>query len=64
MIPNQMQATLWFTRKRTLGVKYDPQFDLFHPEDDRWKTLVKVEDIRPYEFKPKSAWQEIAAQCS
>lgn len=64
LIPNALQATLWFTRKRVLGVKYDPQMDLLHPADDRWKTLVKVAEIRGYEPKPIDGWKEVAAQCS
>jgi hypothetical protein len=48
LLPNQMQATLWFTRKRLLNVIYDGQYDLFGDPEDRWKTLTKVSNIRPY----------------
>lgn len=48
LIPNQIQATLWFTRKRLLNVLYDGQYDLFSDPNDRWKTLMRVEAIKPY----------------
>lgn len=52
MLPNQMQAILWFTRKRVLNVKYDSQLDLFARIDDKWGTLIQVENIRPFKRKP------------
>lgn len=49
LIPNQLQATLWFARKRALRVKYDGQHDLFNMSTDNvWRTLVRVGDIVPY----------------
>lgn len=48
MLPHQMQAVLWFTRKRTRAIKYDPQASLFAPRDDLWATLQHPEDIQPY----------------
>jgi hypothetical protein len=48
MIPNQMQAILWFVRKRTLNVKYSAQLDLLTDSDDAWKTLRDVDEIMPY----------------
>lgn len=48
MIPNQLQATLWFTRKRVLGIKYDAQFDLFCNPDDCWHTMRDLSEIKPY----------------
>lgn len=48
MLPQQMQAILWFARKRSLNVKYDPQHDLFADQGDAWKTARNVDDIRPY----------------
>lgn len=48
LIPNQMQAILWFTRKRLLNVLYDGQYDLFADPNDRWKTLMRIETIKPY----------------
>lgn len=47
LLPNQAQAIIWFARKRTAKSKYDPQLDLFY-QDDAWKTLVNVDDIKPY----------------
>lgn len=51
MLPNQMQAVLWFTRKRTSRVMYDPQLELFADRGDVWKTLVDPRDIVPYPRK-------------
>lgn len=48
LIPNQVQAIIWFTRKRLLNVKYDGQFELFGDPTDRWKTKISLTDIRPY----------------
>jgi hypothetical protein len=48
MLPQQMQATLWFVRKRLLNVKYDAQHDLFGSSDDMWKTARDVDEIKPY----------------
>lgn len=48
LLPNQMQAILWFARKRLLNVKYDPQHELFAERADAWRTLRDVESIKPY----------------
>lgn len=48
MLPNQMQAILWFVRKRTLNVKYDPQLGLFAEAGDAWQTARDVSQIKPY----------------
>lgn len=48
LIPNQVQATIWFARKRILNVKYDGQFDLFDAPDNRWKTKINIDEIRPF----------------
>lgn len=47
MLPCQMQATLWFTRKRVSGVLSVDQLSLF-AADDQWGTLLRVQDIKPY----------------
>lgn len=50
LVPNQLQAILWFTRKRLFRVKFDPQMDLIRLADnDVWKTIHNIEDIRPYD---------------
>jgi hypothetical protein len=49
LIANQLQATLWFARKRTFNIKYDSQFDLFDAADDRWRTMQRLSEIRPYQ---------------
>jgi hypothetical protein len=51
LIPNQLQAVIWFTRKRVLNVKYDGQMSLFGDSTDRWQTMVKVEEIKPYDTR-------------
>lgn len=49
LVSNQLQAILWFTRKRTLKVRYSAQVDLFAwADEDIWKTNVNLDDIRPY----------------
>lgn len=49
VLPCQYQATIWFTRKRVLGVKYDAQTDIFY-QGDAWKTFQNLDDIKPYPF--------------
>lgn len=59
LVPNQVQATIWFARKRLLNVRYDPQMSLFAAADDRWQTSVRVEDIRPFRrLRPVSQNEE------
>lgn len=47
MIPHQMQATLWFTRKRVNRVVYSPQLSLLDIGTGAQKTLFRVADIQP-----------------
>lgn len=52
LIPNQLQAILWFTRKRTANVRYQSQGGLFdHANEDLWRTLVDIDIIKPYPIK-------------
>lgn len=48
LIPNQLQATIWFARKRILNIKFDPQLDLFAGVDNAWKIVVGINSIKPY----------------
>lgn len=48
MLPNQLQAVLWFTRKRVRNIKSENQFDLLLPKGDLWKTSRSLNEIRPY----------------
>ena len=48
LIPNQMQATIWFTRKRVLRIRYNAQLSLLHGVDDQWRTIHDLDDIRPF----------------
>jgi len=52
LIPIQVQAIIWFTRKRVLNVKYDGQMDMFGQPDNRWNTLMDITSIKPYERNP------------
>lgn len=51
LLPNQVQATVWFARKRSLGVVYDPHFDLFGDPTDRWGIIVPIDALLPYPEK-------------
>lgn len=57
MLPHQMQAILWFTRKRTRAIVYDPQMQLFTAKDDLWQTLQHPADIHPYPERPWNGWK-------
>jgi hypothetical protein len=48
MLPNQMQAILWFVRKRITNKVYDGQLDMLTSKDDAWKTVRDVDTIKPY----------------
>lgn len=45
LIPNQLQAIIWFTRKRIYGIKYNPNVGLFDDPTDKWKTLIPMNEI-------------------
>lgn len=48
LVPNQLQATIWFARKRTRNIKYNPQLGLFDDPSDKWGTIVRAADALPY----------------
>lgn len=48
LIGNQVQAIIWFARKRTMRIKYDPQLDLLRDTSDKWRTLYEIDQLRPY----------------
>lgn len=49
LVTNQVQAIIWFTRKRVLKIRYSSEMDLFaHADGDVWQTLVPIDGIRPY----------------
>ncbi len=50
MRPCQMQAILWFVRKRLLGIKFDAQLGLFSDASDQWGTLRLAEGLQPYKL--------------
>lgn len=49
LVPCEMQAILWFARKRLLAIKYEPQLSLFADATDKWNTLLHPRDIEPYQ---------------
>lgn len=52
VLPNQAQATLWFTRKRTLRVVFDPQLTLWGAVDgDHWGTNLDIDKLKPYPLR-------------
>jgi hypothetical protein len=52
MLPCQMQAILWFVRKRLLNIVYEGHTaDLFGDATDMWKTARDVETIKPYSMR-------------
>lgn len=48
IMPNQLQATLWFTRKRVLNIKYDAQLKFDDTPTDLWRTTVNIDELKPY----------------
>jgi hypothetical protein len=52
MIANQVQAAIWYARKRHLGIVYDAQLQLFGDPSDKWRTIVRPCDAPPYPLKP------------
>lgn len=62
MLPNQMQAILWFVRKRLLNVVYDGQFDLFGDSKDMWKTARDVDTIKPYSKREGKVLEELRGE--
>jgi hypothetical protein len=48
VIPNAYQASLWFARKRNLGILFNPQGDMLYDQNDRGRTLVDVAQMPPY----------------
>lgn len=48
LLPNQVQAIIWFVRKRVYGIKYDANFDLFDNKNDSWRIIMPLDEIKPY----------------
>jgi hypothetical protein len=46
MVPNQLQAILWFARKRSLKIMAELQHDLFFP-GDVWR-VIRGSNIQPF----------------
>lgn len=48
MRPCQLQAVLWFTRKRVLGIKIDLQMSLFPDPEDQFGIIAGARTMQPY----------------
>lgn len=48
LLPNQLQATLWLTRKRVLRIKFDGQLDLFAAGVNPSGLMVSPREALPY----------------
>ena len=48
LLPHQVQAALWITRKRQGAIKLDKQQSLFHAQTDLGKADVYPKDYPPY----------------
>lgn len=59
MLPNQLQAILWFTRKRVCNSVYSGQFDMFASIGDAWRTARDVDTIKPYTKRDARLFKEI-----
>lgn len=55
LLANQLQAVLWFTRKRVHKSRYDPQPKLWGGATDLWGTYVHPDQCPPYE-RIKQEW--------
>lgn len=50
LLPNQVQAILWFTRKRLFNIVYKNQLGLFSP-DNQWGCYIPADQIKRYVSK-------------
>jgi hypothetical protein len=48
ILPNQLQAVLWFTRKRVLNIKFNGQHEIFGDPTDVWRTYRDPYSIEPF----------------
>lgn len=46
--PNQVQAIIWFARKRLYRIKYDGDYDMFKDASDNWRILLPLEELQSY----------------
>jgi hypothetical protein len=60
LVSNQVQATLWFARKRINGVVYSPQFDMLDMDSGAQKTVFTADEIKPFKRKSEKTVQSIA----
>jgi len=55
MLPHQMQAILWITRKRVNAIRYSTQLHMDHGKADVSRILCKPEHYPPFPPKEQSA---------
>lgn len=55
LLPHQIQAILWITRKRSAGNKYDTQLHFDHGVDDVSRIVCDPKDYPPYNRKERAA---------
>lgn len=48
VLPNQLQAMIWFTWKRINNIVYRPQLNLFRRADDLWGLDLSPSEIQPF----------------
>lgn len=51
LLPNQLQAILWFTRKRLYRIKYVPIRDMFAEPGDSWRILIPLDQLPAYPLR-------------
>ncbi len=48
ILSNQVQAIIWFTRKRIFNIKFNPNMDLFQDNSDIWKIIIPLDHLPGY----------------
>lgn len=49
MLACDVQAIIWFTRKRTLDIKYSPKIGLFDDPNDKWRIYIPLTELPAYD---------------
>lgn len=57
LLPSQVQAIIWFVRKRVYQIKYNPDMDMFSAPDDKWRILMPIYEVNPFPYTPDLAKQ-------
>lgn len=51
LLPNQLQAIIWFTRKRIYRIKYSPIRDMFSDPSDQWRIMIPLDELKAYPLR-------------